>query len=115
LYNNRPSRQSGKKAPTTPKPIAGVMENVVKSLGIARSYHGWLAVTKWPEIVGDQVAKVAKAFRFADGVLFVAVPDSVWRQTLSMQADDILQKIRSYPFGRAVIQLRFVQGEKGLN
>ena len=113
-YYNQPSRQGYSKARKAPKPIAGVIEKVVKSLGISKSYHGWLVVSKWPEIVGEQIAKVAKAVRFDDGVLFVAVPDAVWRQNLAMETEAILQKIQSYPFGRAVNQLRFVQGEKGL-
>ena len=115
MYYNQPSKRPQNKARKAPKPIAGVIEKVVKSLGIAKSYHGWLVVTKWPEIVGEQIAKAARAFRFDDGVLFIAVPDAVWRQNLAMETDTILQKIRSYPFGRVVTQLRFVQGEKGYN
>jgi predicted nucleic acid-binding Zn ribbon protein len=110
---NQPAPKTRYKARKTPKPIAGAVEKLVKSLGISRSYHGWLVVTKWPQIVGEQVAKAAKAFRFDDGVLFIAVPDAAWRQNLAMETDTILQKIRSYSFGRVVTQLRFVHAEKG--
>lgn len=112
-YNNRPSRQRNGKARKAPKSIGGVIEKVVRSLGISKSYHGWLVVSEWPEIVGEQIARVAKAFHFDDGTIFIAVPDAVWRQNLAMETDEILRKIRSYPFGRVVKQLRFVQGEKG--
>ena len=110
-YYNRPSRKDYSK---TPKPIAGVIEKVVQSLGISKSYHGWLVVSNWPDIVGEQIAKAATAVRFDDGTLYIAVPDAVWRHTLMMKTESILRKIRSYPYGRAVRQLRFVQGEKGL-
>jgi len=96
-----------------PKPISGVVRNVLASLGLARRYDGWLTVTNWPEMVGEQVAKVARAVRFEDGVLYVAVAGDVWRQELSMQTDAILKKIRSYPYGKVVTQLRLVRGEKG--
>ena len=113
-YYNRPLRRYNSKAHKAPKPIGGVIEKVVKSLGISKSYHGWLVVSKWSDIVGDQIARVAKAVRFDDGTLYVAVPDAAWRQNLAMETEVILHKIRSYPFGRSVHQLRFVQGEKGL-
>lgn len=113
-YYNLPSRKDNSKARKAPKPIGGVIEKVVKSLGISKSYHGWLVVSKWSDIVGDQIAKVAKAVRFDDGTLYVAVPDAAWRQNLAMETEVILHKIQSYPFGCAVRRLRFVQGEKGL-
>ena len=114
MQESWPLRPDHKAARRAPKRIASVMENVVRSLGIATGYHGWLVVSKWAEIVGEPIARAARAFRFDDGVLFIAVPDAAWRQHLAMETDTILQKIRSYPFGRAVTQLRFVQGEKGL-
>ena len=113
-YYNRPFRRTHNKAHKTPKPIAGVIEKVVQSLGISKSYHGWLVVSNWPDIVGKQIARAATAVRFDDGTLYVAVPDAAWRQNLAMETESILRKIRSYPYGRAVRQLRFVQGEKGL-
>ncbi len=113
-YYNRPYRKDYNKARKTPKPIVGVIEKVVQSLGISKSYHGWLVVSNWPDIVGEQIARAARAVRFDDGTLYVAVPDAVWRQNLVMETESILRKIRSYPYGRAVRQLRFVQGEKGL-
>ena len=113
-YYSRPYRKDYSKARKAPKPIAGVIEKVVQSLGISKSYHGWLVVSNWPDIVGEQIARAARAVRFDDGTLYVAVPDAAWRQNLVMETESILRKIRSYPYGRAVRQLRFVQGEKGL-
>jgi predicted nucleic acid-binding Zn ribbon protein len=113
MYRN--SRLSGqrKKRGQQPKPIGGVIENVVRSLGISRSYHGWLVVSRWPDIVGEHIAKASRAFRFEEGTLYVAVPEASWRNELSLQIEDILKKIHSYPFGRVVKELRLVQGEKG--
>ena len=98
----------------TPKPIAGVMDKLMASLGISRHYHGWQVVSNWEKIVGDRISRVSRAVRFEDGVLYVAVDRDTWRQELSMQAESILRKIREYPYGRVVTQLRFVRGEKGI-
>lgn len=96
-----------------PRPIAGAVESVIGSLGIGRSYNGWLVVTRWSEIVGEQLAKRARAVRFDDGIIFVVVEDSAWRQNLSMEIDNILATIHSYPFGKAVRQIRLIGTERG--
>ena len=96
-----------------PTPISGVIEAVIKSLGLTGKYHGWLVVTNWSSIVGEHIAKVSHAFRYDDGTLFVAVRDASWRHNLSMEIENILAKIRTYPYGRAIKQIRLVSGEKG--
>jgi len=85
----------------------------MRSLGLKKSFDGWQVVTSWPEIVGEDVSRRAAAIRYEDGVLYVAVPDDSWRQQLSMQTEMILQKIHSYPFGRAVESIRLQRGKKG--
>ncbi len=109
--NRTPDRRKAKAK--APKPIGGAIEDAVRSLGISKTYHGWLVVTRWSEIMGPQIARRARAFRYDDGTLLIAVPDATWRQELAMQTDELLKKIRSFPFGRVVKQLRFVRGEKG--
>ena len=105
--------QTGKKG-RKPTPIGGIIESVMGSLGLRNRYHGWLVVQKWPEIVGEHIARRSEAFRFDDGTLYVAVADAVWRQEMSMHLENILREIRSLPYGRAVKQVRLVQGKKGL-
>jgi predicted nucleic acid-binding Zn ribbon protein len=98
---------------TQPQPISGILESVIASLGLTRRYHGWLVVSKWPEIVGERIAHRSKALRFDDGTLYVAVPDAVWRQELAMQTVNILREIQSRPYGREIKKLRLVHGTKG--
>lgn len=114
MYRSDNYKKAGPDRPrSAPKPISGVMENLVRSLGITRPYHGWLIVANWPLIAGEQVARVARAVRFEDGVLYVAVAKDSWRQELAMQTDTILRKIHSYPYGKVVTELRLVRAEKG--
>ena len=96
----------------SPTPIAGIIDGIVASLGLTRQYHGWMMVSKWPEIVGEHYARRSRAFRFADGILYVAVDDAVWRQQMAMDAEKILKIIHNYPHGRVVKNLRLVRGEK---
>lgn len=96
-----------------PVAISGVVGRLVESLGLARNYYGWLIVSKWPELVGEHYARKSRAFRFEDGVIFVAVEDASWRQMMALDSEKILNIIRSQPHGHAVKELRLVRGEKG--
>lgn len=93
-----------------PKPVSGVIGRLISSLGISRNYNGWTVVANWPEIVGEEIARRAKAIRFQDGTLYIAVAESAWRQELAMQAESLLREIQSYPYGGAIKQIRLVRG-----
>ena len=107
------SRKQPLKPVKTPRPIRNVIDNVVHSLGISRNFHGWQVVNKWPEIVGENIAKKARAFRYENGTLLVAVPDAAWRHNLLMETEEILEKIHSMPYGKCIKQIRLVHREKG--
>lgn len=93
--------------------LSGALDSVVKSLGLTKKYYGWLIVSNWPVIAGEQIAKVSKAVRFKEGTLYIGVEDSAWRQELLMQSESIMESIRKQPYGKVVKQVRFVKGEKG--
>ena len=93
-----------------PARLGDVIERLLASLGQAGRFHGWRIVHQWPEIVGPDIARCARAVRFADGVLVIAVEKDAWRQELEMQAEEILAKIRSRPGGRAVEKIIFKAG-----
>jgi hypothetical protein len=97
-----------------PVPVAGIVDRLVGSLGLAQKYYGWLIVSQWSEIVGDYYAERSRAFRFADGELHVAVKDPGLRQQMHMDTDKILEIIHGRPYGRVIKKLRLVRGEKGI-
>lgn len=97
-----------------PKPVSGAIEAAMSALGLGPTYNGWMVVQKWPELVGENISRRAKAFRFADGVLYVAVPDAAWRQNLAMELESIIRQIRTYPYGRVIKEIRLVANERGM-
>jgi len=107
-----PNSESGRLR-NKPAPVAGIVDRVIGSLGLAQGYYGWLIVSQWPEIVGEYYADRSRAFRFDDGELQVAVEDPVWRQQMAMDTEKILEIIHARPYGRVVKKLRLVRGEKG--
>lgn len=114
MYDKQEQFGSGRrKSGRQPKPISGVLARVISSLGISRSYNGWQVVNRWPEIAGREIAARASAIRYDEGCIYIAVKDSAWRQELSMRQEELLEKIRSYPYGRGIKEIRLVQGKKG--
>lgn len=96
-----------------PQPISGVLDRMMRALGLSRKFDGWQVVTHWTEIVGETVAGKATAIRYDEGILYVSVPDDVWRQQLSMEIESILKDVHALPYGRAVKQIRLQRGNKG--
>lgn len=92
-----------------PQPISGIIGKIMSTFGISKTYHGWMVVEKWAEIVGSDIAQRSKAVRFEDGILVVAVIDDTWRQEISMKSDDIISQINSYPYGRSIKQIRLIK------
>ncbi len=86
----------------TPDRLDSIVTHLMQSLGLGKTYYGWQMVERWPEIVGMDIARVARAERFADGILTIIVEKDTWRQELEMQLDSILEKIRAVPGGSAV-------------
>ncbi len=97
-----------------PKPVSGAIDAAIHSLGLGPTYNGWMVVQKWPELVGEQIARRANAFRYADGILYVAVVDAAWRQNLAMELEQIIRHIRSYSYGRVIKEIRLVASERGI-
>ncbi len=58
-----PSESNMSKSRSKPVEIVGIMENLVRSLGLQRNYYGWLVVSQWPEIVGEHYARNSKFIR----------------------------------------------------
>ncbi|MEW5796923.1 MAG: DUF721 domain-containing protein [Candidatus Zixiibacteriota bacterium] len=100
---------------TKPVPAAGIVDRIVTSLGLAQRYYGWMMVSRWPEMVGEYYARKSRAFRFEEGVLYVAVEDASWRQQMAMDTERILTIIHGYPHGQVVKDLRLVMGEKRIH
>lgn len=61
--------------------------------GIAQRVKEFEAVNLWPEIVGEQIAKVTSAKDVQDGRLYVEVANSTWRNELYYMKPDIIAKI----------------------
>lgn len=105
--------QRDKRTYQKPLPIGGVVDRLLTSLGLVETRNGWSIVSQWSEIVGEHYARNSEAFRYAEGVLYVAVKDASWRQTMSMDREKILQIIHGLPHGKVIREIHLVRDKKG--
>ncbi len=77
------------------KTVGPLIEKVLRSYNLWQGYKQYLVVDKWDEVVGSELSAVTKAESFSNGVLRVAVKDSVWAYHLTMLKPRLLKKINN--------------------
>ncbi|MDZ7271910.1 MAG: DUF721 domain-containing protein [candidate division KSB1 bacterium] len=76
-----------------PSSLSAILQELLHNLGLERRVAEQAAIRLWPKAVGEHIAAVTTPVRVRDGVLFVKVKSSVWRQELLFQRRHILANI----------------------
>lgn len=76
------------------EPVAGVLDRVLRDLGLQNAMGGWRAVEAWPRIVGPRLAQRTRAVAFRDGTLQVEVEGSAWMHELGFLKRELVARIR---------------------
>ncbi|TDI92605.1 MAG: DUF721 domain-containing protein [Caldithrix sp.] len=91
-----------------PKALSHSITRLLRSLGIEEKVKEHQAINEWSRIVGENVSKVTKAQNVVNGILFVKVKNSSWRNELIYMRQEILIKIDK-TVGRGIIkEVRFI-------
>lgn len=95
-----------------PQSAAQLVSSALKAYHVKADVERYSFVPNWPEIVGDQIAKIAKPERITrDGTLIVRVIDAAYAQEFTFRAEELLSKLHQFDEGRAVISIRFISGD----
>ena len=78
-----------------PKPLSKSLSILLKSLGIENKIKQNEIIIRWPEIVGEKISKVTTADKIENGILFVRVTNSAWRNELIYMKNEIISRIYS--------------------
>jgi predicted nucleic acid-binding Zn ribbon protein len=80
------------------RPVAAqqVLGSVLKQYGIDKELARYHFVLRWPEIVGEEIARRTRPECLRKGALVVRVCNSVWAQELSFYKPVILNRLRKY-------------------
>jgi predicted nucleic acid-binding Zn ribbon protein len=93
--------------PAYTKPIGLAIDELVNSLGIKQKLKEYDAVVLWESVVGDQIAKMTTATRITQGMLFVHVKTSTWRNELTLRKKEILDKLNTVIGVNVVRDIKF--------
>ena len=94
--------------------ISGVLPALLRELGLEAGIAGWRAVTEWPDAVGPQVARRARAVSFQEGTLVVEVEGSAWLQELSILKRDLVRQVNRRLGSQHVRDLRLINARGGI-
>lgn len=81
--------------------IRAVREQAAPKTGLAA------AQASWAEMVGEQLAAVAKPVSERAGTLTIECADAVWAQELDLMQEQLLERLRAQLGDRAPKALRF--------
>lgn len=96
-----------REAKSSPRPFGEALGLLTRQLGITRTLRQYDVITSWEKIVGEKIARVAKAKRMENGILFVSVTSAPWRAELTMRRQEIVEKINTAMGNRIVKDIRF--------
>ena len=87
--------------------LGSAVASALDKLGLGGKMREAMVLVKWPEIVGDRIAKVTTAIRVIDGTLFIACKSSVWANELSLHKEHIRTSINKCIGSRIIKEIRF--------
>jgi len=93
----------------SPERIGSLVENLLRSRGLAEGVERAAVFPEWTELVGPQIGQVATPVGFDRSTLFVEVRSSAWLMELQMMERRILAQLnarrRRGKFERIVFRL----------
>lgn len=87
--------------------IGAVLPSVLRDLGLQKRFSERRLVERWPDVVGPELARRARATRFDKGTLFVHVDHGAWMQELHFMEKDLVRKLRAACPDVDLVRIRF--------
>jgi hypothetical protein len=88
--------------------VGGALKSLLQKLGLERQFRTYDALAHWSDIVGKQVAQVARPLRLDADTLWVAVKSHTWAQELNFQKGTILRRLNERAGEERFKEIRFV-------
>lgn len=79
---------------TQPKKIDSILGDILSNRGYSTVCKEYDVISQWKNIVGEKISDVTVCNRVENGVLYVQVSSSAWRQELVYLKVKILQQIK---------------------
>jgi predicted nucleic acid-binding Zn ribbon protein len=89
------------------KPVASVLTELLRQLGLAKAAEGWRAVAEWPLVAGKRIAQRARAVAYREGALIVEVEGSAWMHELGFLKPELVRNLNRHLGADVVRDVRF--------
>lgn len=93
---------------SSPEKLNSILNTFLSSKGYLSSCKEYSVISHWKEIVGDSVAAVSYCENVENGILYVRVLSSSWRQELSFLKKDIISKIGTFTDCHTITEIVFL-------
>ncbi len=93
---------------TGPKPISGILQDVLESCGLNNRLEERSLLLNWQEVVGPEIAAHSRAVDIRDGVLIIDADHGAWRQELSLLIPQLIQKFNAMYGAGAVKEVQWL-------
>jgi predicted nucleic acid-binding Zn ribbon protein len=90
------------------RPVAAMLPELLRQLGLAQVAEGWRAVADWPVVAGVRIARRSRAVGFRDGALVVEVEGSAWMHELGFLKPELVRSLNRHLGADVVRDVRFV-------
>jgi len=94
--------------------LATILPGLMRRLGLEEGARGWRAVTEWPALAGERIARRTRATSFRDGVVTVEVEGSAWMHELSFLKPELVRRANQLLGAGTVREVRFVLARGGI-
>jgi hypothetical protein len=92
--------------------IGSVVKSVIAGNSLSKSLTACQVISLWPEIAGEQLAKVCIAESIRDGILYVKAKSSSWSNELTFHKPELLRKIAARLGSEVVTDIHFSTSSK---
>jgi predicted nucleic acid-binding Zn ribbon protein len=93
--------------------LASILPGLLRRFGLEDAAAGWRAVSEWPALAGDRIARRSRATGFRDGILTVEVDGSAWMHELGFLKLDLVRRANQHLGAEVVREVRFVLARGG--
>ncbi|ACF13312.1 conserved hypothetical protein [Chloroherpeton thalassium ATCC 35110] len=90
-----------------PRSFGSVLEVLYKKLGLEGYAKEFKAVSVWGTVVGPHIARVSEVEKIVNGVLYVKVKNSAWRNELNFKKVTIIHQLNKHIGQELVIDIVF--------
>ncbi|MFQ5601782.1 MAG: DUF721 domain-containing protein [bacterium] len=91
-----------------PKKLGESISKLIKALGVEKKIKEQELLRNWSSLMGEKISKVTEVEKVVDGILFIKVVNSIWRNELFYMKRELLQIIEKKIGQNIINDIRFI-------